>query len=289
MYNPVKKLRDLLKDCLLTSRVCLSVFRIKTTEGFQYRLAGIAGASVSIFWALIEITVYSVFYHHAADASAGILAGLTLKQLVTYAWLAQVFFLMQPMNIDGDILNKIITGDVGIEMCRPLDLYLHWFSKNAAGRLVPLFWRGSVVLLAGMLMPSSFRMLPPVSFMGLLCAFVSLFSAFLLCAAFATFVCSVRLNITWGEGPTYIIMLVGGVLSGTYLPLQLWPEFLQKFLFLQPFAGYLDIPLRLYLGTLPACQALPAIGLQLLWTAGFILAGKRILSKRIAKIIVQGG
>jgi ABC-2 type transport system permease protein len=274
---------------LPTAKACLSIFRIKTAEGFQYRIAGIAGASTSIFWVLIEITVYTVFYRYANNREAGLIAGLSLKQIVSYAWLTQLFFFMQPMSIDGEILNKITSGDVGIEMCRPLDLYFHWFAKTAATRLTPMFWRGSVTLLAGMLMPLSYRLSPPASAPGLLCMLISIASAFLLCTAFGMLICAVRLNITWGDGPTYIFMLVGGVLSGAYLPLQLWPGFLQGFLLVQPFAGYLDIPLRLYLGTIPPAHAIWAISLQLFWAGAFILAGKMLMSHRLKNIIVQGG
>lgn len=271
------------------ARACLSLFRMKTAEGFQYRLAGLAGASVGIFWALIEITVYTIFYRYGDNKAAGILVGLDLKQIVTYAWLAQLLFLMQPMNIDGEILGKITSGDVGIELCRPLDLYFHWFSKTAATRLTPMFWRGSVTLLAGMLMPFSYGMSLPASLPGFICMVFSTGSAFLLCTAFGMLVCAIRLNITWGDGPTYIIMLVGGVLSGAYLPLQLWPQFMQGFLIIQPFAGYLDIPLRLYLGTMPPKDALWAIGLQIAWTAVFVAGGRILMNRRMKDIIVQGG
>ncbi len=270
-------------------KACLSIFRIKTAEGFQYRLAGIAGASVGIFWALIEITVYTVFYTYSDNRLAGMPAGLDLKQVITYAWLSQIFFLMQPLGIDKEILGKIISGDVGIELCRPLDLYFHWFSKTAASRLTPLFWRGSITLCAGLLMPASYRLSPPASPEGLLLMLVSFFSAFLLCTSYGMLICAFRLNIAWGDGPTHILMLIGSVLSGSYLPLQLWPEFLQKFLFLQPFAGYLDIPLRLYLGLLSPDSAPGAIGLQLLWSVFFILLGKCLMKARLKKIVVQGG
>jgi ABC-2 type transport system permease protein len=193
------------------------------------------------------------------------------------------------MSIDSEILSKITSGDVGIEMCRPLDLYFHWFSKTAATRLTPLFWRGSIVLLAGALMPLSYRLSLPVSFSGLVLALISAISALLLCTAYAMLTCAVRLNITWGEGPTYIMMLIGGVLSGGYLPLQLWPEFMQRFLLLQPFAGYLDIPLRFYIGTMQPSDALWAIGIQLMWIAIFIAAGRLLMSRRLKNIIVQGG
>jgi ABC-2 type transport system permease protein len=274
---------------LATAKACMSIFKIKTAEGFQYRIAGLAGASTSIFWVLIEITVYIIFYTYANNKEAGTIAGLSLKQIVSYAWLTQLLCFMQPMSIDGEILSKITSGDVGIEMCRPIDLYFHWFAKIAASRLTPLFWRGSITLLTGILMPQTYRLSPPVSLSGLICMLISTVSAFLLCTAFGMLTCAVRLNITWGDGPTYIIMLVGGVLSGAYLPLQLWPEFMQEFLLIQPFAGYLDIPLRLYLGTMPPGDAVWAIGLQIAWTIVFTVIGKTLMSRRLKSIIVQGG
>lgn len=272
-----------------TLKACLSLFWIKTAEGFQYRLSGLAGATTSIFWAFIEILIYTVFYHYADNKSAALIAGLNLKQVITYSWLAQILFLIQPMSIDSDILSKIINGDVGIEMCRPLDLYSHWFAKTAAARLTPLFWRGSVVLLTGLIMPPDYRLQAPASLPGFLYMLLSLLGVIVLCTSFGMLVCTIRLNITWGDGPTYIIMLIGGVLSGSYLPLKLWPDFMQKFLLLQPFAGYLDIPLRLYLGVLPPANACSAIGLQLLWSLVFIAWGKLLMSLHLKKIVVQGG
>ena len=118
---------------------------------------------------------------------------------------------------------------------------------------------------------------------------ISFASAFLLCTAFGMLVCTLRLNIKWGDGPTHIIMLMGGILSGAYLPLQLWPEFMQSFLLVQPFAGYLDIPLRLYVGTMLPADAYWAIGLQISWAMIFIFTGRSLMSVRLKSIIVQGG
>ncbi len=270
-------------------RGCFSIFKIKTAEGFQYRMAGLAGASTSIFWGLIEITVYTIFFKYANNREAGLQAGMTLRQIVSYVWLSQLFFLMQPMNIDKDILRKITSGDVAVELCRPLDLYFHWFAKTAASRLTPMFWRGSIILIFAMIMPLSYRLLPPESLTGFFFMILSIFSAFLLCTAYAMFICTVRLNVALGEGPAYILMLIGGILSGAYLPLQLWPDVMQKFLLYQPFAGYLDIPLRLYIGTMSTDSGLFAISLQLCWTVVFIAAGKVLMSFRLKNLIIQGG
>lgn len=270
-------------------KACYSLFCIKTAESFQYRMAGIAGATTSIFYAVIEILVYSVFYHYAENRADGMFLSLSLKQLVTYLWLAQFFFLMQPMSLDSEILGKITSGDVGVELCRPLDLYTHWFAKVAAGRVSTLIWRGSMILLAGTLMPAAYRISPPASLISMILMLVSAFSAFLLCSAYGMLACTIRLHINWGEGPVFMLLLAGGVLSGSYLPLKLWPDFMQKFLLLQPFAGYLDIPLRLYLGVMKASDGIWAIGLQIFWVILFIVLGRFLMGIRLKKIVVQGG
>ncbi len=270
-------------------RAYLSIFRMKAAEGLQYRIAALAGASISLFWIAMEILVYSVFYLHGEHPSAGLLAGLSLRQVITYVWLAQFLFTMQPMNTDSEILSRIQSGDVALELCRPLKLYHHWFAKVAAGRLIPLLGRGSVLLAVGLLVPRSYGLGLPASLPGFLCFLLSTFSAFLLCSAYGTLVCSIRLSIRWGNGPVYMIMLAAGFLSGSYLPLQLWPEPLQPYLLFQPFAGYLDIPVRFYLGSLPPERILWALGLQIFWSFLFVLMGKAVMKRKINRLIIQGG
>lgn len=272
-----------------TVKACLSIFRIKTAEGMQYRIAALTGSVTGIFWALIEIIVYTVFYTYAQNKGAGVSAGLTLRQAISYSWLGQMFFLLQPGNIDNDIMQKIDSGDVGIELCRPLDLYFQWYARMASSRIIPFFFRGGVVIIAALIMPPAIRLMPPASLAGFFCMLLSLLTAALLCPAFEMIACALRLSIPWGNGPTYIILLLGMVLSGGYLPLQLWPAFMQKFLLLQPFAGYLDIPARLYLGTMQPRDAGWAIALQLFWTILFILIGRAVMSGKLKKLVVQGG
>lgn len=264
-----------------------SLLRMHLLDGIQYRFAAWAGAATSIFWCLIEITVYRVFFLHADGGGADL--RMTLAQTVSYWWIGQWLFLMQPMNIEAGILAKIESGDIGIELCRPFPLYTNWLFRNLSSRLTPLVWRGSVVAIAGLLMPAAYRLAAPASIAGFALFLLSACSACILCTAYANLICAVRLSITWGNGPTYILMLVGGVLSGAYLPLQLWPEALQRFLLWQPFAGYLDVPARLYVGTLAPAQAAGPLALQVFWSVVFIALGRYLMARRLQSIIVQGG
>ncbi len=269
-------------------KACLSIFRIQLAQSLQYRLAGLSSASISIFWALIEIVVFTVFYEHA-QYGAFRMNGLTLSQVISYVWIAQMLVPLQPMSIDGELLSQITSGNVGVALCRPLRLYDQWFAHTAAGRLGGFWMRGALTVLAGFLMPGAMRLSMPASFAGFVLFLLSATGAFLLCTAYGMLVTAVRLNITWGEGPTYMLLLISGVLSGGYLPLQLWPDALQKVLLYQPFAGYLDIPVRLYVGSMPWTQGIWAVLTQIGWTIAFVLMGKALMGRKLKTLIIQGG
>jgi len=269
-------------------KACLSIFRIQVAQSLQYRMAALSSASISIFWALIEVVVFTVFYEHAQN-SAFRMNGLSLSQVISYVWIAQMLVPLQPMSIDGEILSQITSGNVGIALCRPLKLYNHWFAYTAAGRLGAFWLRGGLTVLAGFLMPDAMRLSLPVSPAGLALFLLAAAGAFMLCTAYGMLITAVRLNITWGEGPTYMLLLVSGVLSGGYLPLQLWPDALQKVLLYQPFAGYLDIPVRLYVGSMSWEQGIGAVLMQIFWTVTFVALGKALMERKLKTLIIQGG
>ena len=268
-------------------KACAAMFRIKTLESIQYRAAALASVSISVFWALIELTVFIVFYTYAENRDA---ATLTLSQIRAYVWIGQALVPLTLLGIDDEIMTKIVNGDVGVELCRPLDLYFHWFTKTAAGRLGNFWWRGVITLAVGILMPSAaMRITPPASAAGFILFLLALIILFLLSTSYIMLITSIRISITWGEGPTSMLGLLSGVLSGAYLPLPMWPKFMQGFLYAQPFAGLLDLPMRLYTGVVQPDGAASVFALQLMWTLAFIVAGRAIMRGKLSRIIIQGG
>ncbi len=269
-------------------RACWSLFRIRVAEHLQYRAAVLASCSIGLFWGLLEIIVLAVFYQHGSHRQPDP-NGLALAQAVSYVWLAQAFVPMTQMGVDGELLRTIVSGDVGVELIRPLDLYFHWFAKSAAGRLGALGWRLIITLVVALALPQAYRLQGPASAPGLMMSLVSFLCGFLLASAYGMLITAIRLGITWGEGPTNMLVLLGGVLSGGYFPLQLWPDALQGLLFWQPFAGYLDLPARLYVGSMDPGRAGLALAIQLGWTALFIALGRCLMGRKLRHLIVQGG
>ncbi len=271
-----------------TWRACRSLFRVRMAEGLQYRVAALSGATVGVLWAIIECVVYTVFYTYSQNGGWNH-NGFGLEQTISYIWLAQGIFVFQVMSIDSEILTKINKGDVALELCRPMDLYLHWLVKSAAGKLGTNWLRGVLTIVAGLLMPAGYALAGPASAGGFLLFLVTVMLAFLLCSAYAMLITAIRLNTTWGDGPFYMLMLVSAVLSGTYLPLRLWPDSLQTFLRLQPFGGFADLPAQLYTGSLTPGTAWPGMVLQVVWIAVFVVAGRMVMKNRLKHLIIQGG
>ena len=269
-----------------TFKACGALFKVRVAERLQYRAAALANASISVFWGILQIVMFTVFYTYGNPDSAA----LSLTQAISYAWLVQILHgFVGNLDVDSDFREQITSGNVALELCRPLGLYEHWYARAAANRIGGFPLRAIITLLVALVMPVAFRLSAPSSALGFALFLLSVCSAFLLCVAYAMLLTAVRLGLTWGEGPTYALGLLGGILGGGYLPLLLWPDFMQRVLLFQPFAGLMDIPFRLYVGSMLPGDAPGAISLQLLWVAVFVVLGKALIHRKLNQLIVQGG
>ena len=69
----------------------------------------------------------------------------------------------------------------------------------------------------------------------------------------------------------------------------MYPHCMSDSHFLQPFAGLVDIPYRIYFGNLSGIAAIAGVAQQLVWTAILLLIGKRMMARVMSRLEVQGG
>ncbi len=79
------------------------------------------------------------------------------------------------------------------------------------------------------------------------------------------------------------------VLSGNLLPLALFPDGWQAVLLLQPLAGLMDIPMRLYAGQLTGWQAVGGLALQAFWVVVLVAFGRLCMGRTMQRLEIQGG
>lgn len=272
------------------ARAGFSILRMHMKARMQFRGAYWAHVLTMSFAGFVYSLIVLVFYKYGMRSSAGAESGLTPSQAVSYVWLVHICVHLLPgMGLDADAREKIRSGDVGLELCRPLDLYAYWFVRGIAQRVGPFVLHMLPIMLIAFLMPHPFRLQPPASLMGLLACVVSLMLGVFLSCAIMGLTYVVLMKVSWGDGPIYAMAAVTDLLSGANLPLQLWPASLQRLLFFQPFAGIMDIPFRLYLGVLPPTKVLHVAIVQLAWGMLFISLGWWLMQKRLRSLVIQGG
>lgn len=270
-------------------RPYLALFAARFLMMLQYRAAAVAGIATQFWFGAIMIMALSAFYKGGHGS-----ASITLAQAITYTWLGQAFLGLLPWNVDPEIAVMMRTGNVAYERLRPVDTYFHWFARAMAWRAastllrsIPLLIVTSVVFaLVGL---GDWSLRPPPSCEALALFVFSMAAVVLLSSAITTVL---NISVVWtisGQGVNVITNSLVLILSGMVIPLPLFPEWAQPVLFVQPLAGLVDIPYRIYFASLSGGKALGGIALQICWTIALIVLGRQLMERTMRRIQVQGG
>jgi ABC-2 type transport system permease protein len=262
----------------------LAIFKLRFALQLQYRAAAAASFITNFFFGLIRVMVFQAFYASTLQAQP-----ITLEQTVTYTWLTQVTFRMQPWNMDTEMLNLVRSGSIAYDLCRPLSLYFSWYFRLLALRLVPTLLTGIPIFIIVLLLPGHFRAALPASAAAGIAWIAATLLSLLLGCAFSNLI---TISVLWtvaGDGMQRILPALMMIFSGSIVPLAFFPDTVQLALRILPFSGLMDTPFRLYTGAVPSDRILGMLGLQLLWTCIFILAGIKLLEAGTKRVVIQGG
>ena len=262
-------------------RGCLAVFRLRVKMELQYRGAVVGGFVCQVFFGLILIALYRALY--ATKPQTAPLSGV-----VSYVWLQQAFFRML-LSSDSDLTDKIRTGGIAYDLCRPVGLYWFYWVRALAMKLVGSLMRAAPMLLFAALLPDGWGIVPPASAGGLALSLISLsFGLFCVCALE-----NINMGFTMrtldARGVQAMLNLMMMTFSGNILPLTLFPDSWQRVITILPYAQLLDTPIRLYTGEYRPAMAPGAIAAQIVWTALLICAGILLWRRNQKRLIVQGG
>lgn len=265
-----------------------AVFRARFYLLLQYRAAALAGFGTQCWWGAVKIMVLAAFFRGATSAP------MTLRQAIDYIWLAQALLTLLPWSVDPDFARMVRSGDVAYDRLRPLDTYGYWYARAVARRTAtPLLRAIPMVLTAGVLLPvlgiPEWGLSAPAGWSAAALFGTSLVLVVALAAALATLMEIVTVAALSERG---VNMIMGGIIivfSGNLVPLPLMPDRFQRFLELQPFAGLMDTPLRIYSGHFAGTDALLALGRQAIWVIVLVWIGRLLMRRVMARLQAQGG
>ena len=262
-------------------RAYLSAFRMRGKLELQYRGAVLGGVICQVFFGLILVAVYRAMY-------AGKPQSIPLSHITSYVWLQQAFFRML-LASDPELLDKIRTGAIAYDLCRPLNLYGFYYVRIMAQKMMGSLLRAVPMLVFAVLLPEGWGLLPPASPAGFAWSLAGLLLGLLCVSALENITMGFTMRTLDSRGMQALLNMLMMTLSGNILPLTLFPDRWQWVITLLPYAQLLDAPIRLYTGQTAPSAAPGILAVQAVWT--LLLAGIGILFWRMnqKRLEIQGG
>ena len=266
-----------------------AAFRARFLLLLQYRVAALAGFATQCWWGGIKIMVFAAFYETAVVA-----APISLPNVITYVWLGQAFLALLPWVADPEVAMLIRTGGVGYDRLRPLDTYSYWYARTLGWIVARALPRAILMLLAaGIVLPlvglEAWSWRPP-SGVEAMVLFVPAFALMIMLAVAVLMLANVVVAASLNErGVNAVLTPLVVVFSGSLVPLDFFPDAMHPFLHLQPLAGLVDIPFRIYFADLHGTAALKGLALQAGWALVLIALGRAAMARMMRRLEMQGG
>lgn len=263
----------------------ISFFRIRFSNGLQYRAAAYAGIVTQFAWGGMEILMFSSFYSANPNSFP-----MEFSALTSYIWMQQAFLaLYMTWFMENDIFDSISNGNITYELCRPVDMYNMWFVRSMATRFSRAVLRCMPILLFAFLLPKPYGLILPKNPLIAIQFLVSMTIGFLVVVSFCMLIYIVTFFTISPQGVRILAVSAVEFLSGAIVPLPFLPDKVRYILELLPFASMQNAPFRIYSGDISGMNSLTTIALQIFWLLILILVGKQLMKKALQQVVVQGG
>ena len=258
-----------------------AIFRLRRRLETQYRGAALGGIICQMFFGLVLIALYRALY-------AGKPQEMPFSHVATYVWLQQAFFRML-LSSDPELLDKIRTGGIAYDMCRPVSLYGYYYARIMAQKVMGTLLRAAPMLVFAAVLPDGWGISLPASLPGFLWAAGALLIGLLCICAMENITMGFTMRTLDSRGMQAMLNLLMMILTGNILPLTLYPDSWQKVITMLPYAQMLDVPIRLYTGAYAPETAWLILLRQAAWTAVLVTAGCLMWRANQRRLVIQGG
>ena len=263
-------------------RAYLQLGRASFRRYSTYRLAIVAGVFTQSVFGFIRVSVLFA----AIAAAGGTLAGYDEQQAATYVWLGQALLAGVALFGTTELADRVTSGEIAVDLARPVDLLASYWASDLGRALFQLLARGLPPLAIGALtislaLPGSWTAYP----LGLLSLLLALAISFLLRFG-------VNLIAFWTldvRGFVWLYFVFSGPLSGLYVPVHLFPDWLRTIAYATPFPAAFQTPIDVLSGRALGPDALVLLAAQAGWILGLLVVVRFTLARATRRLVVQGG
>jgi viologen exporter family transport system permease protein len=265
---------------LLYVAIATRAFRRYST----YRAATLAGIFTNSVFGIIYSFAYIALWKASPEAG-----GYDSSDAITYVWLGQALLMTVALWGGGttdDLAERIRTGDVAIDLYRPVGL-VQWYLAGDLGRaLYHLLTRGLAPTVIGVAL---FDIKVPASPAAALGFALAVPLAVVVSFAIRFLVASSAFWLLDQSGVKVMSGAFAIFFSGMMLPLVLFPGWLGTVARALPWAAYVQVPADIWLGKHTGTDLVLALGFQVLWAVMLLGCCQFVLRAATRKVVVQGG
>jgi ABC-2 type transport system permease protein len=280
--GPPSQLPDLLVRLRegLSRQVGVALAEIKVELAYRFEFFS------AIFGTLITTVLLYLLWTAVYQSATSI--EMSYQQLITYLVLGQAFSFGRPgqRRVIARIGGNIRSGNIALDLVRPIDYQLLHFSNTLASYLVETLLVSLPSYALALLL---FGIDGPASWEAAAGFVVSMAGAFLLVFSLDFFIGLMAFWTYSVWGLTYAKMAVVDVFAGTIVPLSLFPGWLGRVAMALPFRGIAYVPLSIYTGAIRGAEIWSNILGQLAWAAALILLTRLLWLRALRRLVLQGG
>jgi ABC-2 type transport system permease protein len=260
--------------------VAVRAFRRYST----YTAATLAGVFTNSVFGVIISFVYIAVWKENPDAG-----GYDVTDALTFAWLAQAMIMTVAIFAGGstdDVADRIRTGDVAIDLYRPVSFLGWWLATDLGRATYHLLSRGVAPTVVGALL---FDLRYPDSVLTALAFLVSVTLAVVVSFGVRMLVAMSAFWLLDQTGVANLAMLFAVFFSGLAVPLVLFPGWTRDVVMLLPWSAFVQVPADIWLGQRTGMRVLGGVAFQAGWAAMLLLVAGGVLRLAKRKVVVQGG
>lgn len=259
---------------------------------FDYMLIGIKEHLVysSSIWAsflskivylYMQFCLWSALFSSQAKTSLA----MTKESTLRYVIVATIISSFIECDAIQWINNQIQTGNIAVQLIRPIDFNAMIFFKHLGKSSIKIL----IYALPLSLLSAVFFKMPLILGPQLGLGIASVFLAFLIQFLYSLIIglMAFWLIVTWP-----LNMLLGAVyklLSGSWIPCAMFPDFLKKINSFLPFRAIYEIPVSIMTSPMNTKLIWSKLVVQLFWITFLFILMKLIWKNGRKKLIVQGG
>lgn len=234
---------------------------------------------------LVMLLVQSSLWRAVYAAGSETLGGYALPQMLAYVLTGRVVAAFTAPEAAQLLGQRIRKGTIATDLARPVDLQAALFAQGLGTNLFKLLAVGLPAF--GALAWLGLLPVPSVSRLGLF--LFALAQGYLILFGL-NFLLGLAIFRTGSHIGLYDIEeMVIRLFSGAFLPITLFPGWLQAVSRALPFESIYYLPLAVYTDSLGGAALGAALLRQSLWAIGLLLVGRLLWGRAVRRLAVQGG